>query len=102
MKAKTKKSAAKSTAAAKPAKGNAVAKSSKKEPAVAKSSAQLTAQVEFAKEIKKSDGPCEAIRATARKFKSLKRADMLEVAKAARINKFTASRQFHLLRSGAV
>lgn len=103
MTAKTKDAVAKpAKRKGKVTKGNRAAKSSKKEAAKSKSSAELTAQVEFAKEVKKADGPCEAVRATARKFKSLSRGEMLEVAKAARINKFTASRQFHLLRSGAV
>lgn len=88
------------TKPAKAAKGNTSAKSTKKGTAV-KSSADLTRPIELAKEVKKSDGPCEAIRSVSAKFRSLKRGDVLEVAKAARINKFTASRQFHLQRSGA-
>lgn len=82
-------------------KSKTAAKPTKKGTTAAKASADLTRPIELAKEVKKSDGPCEAIRSVAAKFRSLKRGDVLEVAKAARINKFTASRQFHLQRSGA-
>ena len=71
-----------------------------KRPTTGEATTKLTAPIKFAKEVKKTDGPCEAIRSVAKRFKSLKRGDVLLVAKAARINKFTASRQFHLERSG--
>lgn len=100
----TAKKTPKPKAKGKAKKGNGSAKPSKKETATksAKPSADLTAPIELAKKVKKSEGPCEAIRAVAQKFKALKRHDVMTVAEKTGINSYTASRQFHLLRSGEV
>lgn len=96
----TKSKAAKAKSGkAKSKKSNGAAKPAK---AAKKSTVDLAPAIAFAKTVSKEYGPVEVVRAVAAKFKSFKRGDVLSVAEALKINKYTASRQFHLLRSGEV
>lgn len=78
-----------------------IAKSVKKksEPKATKSDAEIAAAVAFAKKME-DKGPCSVVRAVADKYKTFERADVLAVADALKINKYTASRQFQVARSG--
>lgn len=107
---KAKKAKAKSAAkpAAKPAakkgkkaaskKGNGAAKPKK----TAERSADYGKAEDYARKIAKDYGSVTVIRAVSQKYGKIPRADVLAIADKLGINKFTASRQFHVARSGEV
>jgi hypothetical protein len=66
----------------------------------AESDKDLTAALEYGKKQLKEGGPVQAIRAITNKFKTFERRDVMAVAEKLDINKFTASRQFHVARAG--
>lgn len=62
-----------------------------------------TAAVGFARTlVKKNYGTCTVVRAVATKFPALPRHDVMTIAAELELNPHTTSRQFHLVRSGAV
>lgn len=52
--------------------------------------------------VKKQYGTCTVVRALATKFPQLPRHDVMAIAAELELNPHTTSRQFHLVRSGAV
>ena len=66
-------------------------------------SATYTAALATARSlIKKDYGACTIIRAITQKYPKLVRHEVMEIAELCKLNAFTASRQYHLVRSGEV
>lgn len=59
-------------------------------------------QLGYMRRVLKEYGPVTAVLAVTQNYPLLHRADVMALAKAARVNKHTASRQYHVSRSGAV
>lgn len=109
--AKPKKAKGKAKPAAKKKKEKAEPKAAKKKPTKeakaakpsaakpSKSAAEIKTAVEFAKKLSE-EGPCAQIRKVTEKYKAFERADVLAVADALKINRYTASRQFQVARAG--
>ena len=57
------------------------------------------AHVAFMKSVLKESGPCEAVRATAKKYPSLRRSAVIAIAKACGVNPATASTQYQKARA---
>jgi hypothetical protein len=95
------KSKGKKTTSKKPTKSKGKA-STKGNGADRKPPADFGRAEDYARKISKEYGSVTVIRAVAQKYPSLERRDVMEIADKLGINKFTASRQFHVARSGEV
>lgn len=74
----------------------------KKKAAPKERSANFGKAEEYARKISKDYGSVTVVRAVSQKFGDLVRGDVMALAEKLGINKFTASRQFHVARSGEV
>lgn len=74
----------------------------KKKAAPKERSANFGKAEEYARKISKDYGSVTVVRAVSQKFSDLVRGDVMALAEKLGINKFTASRQFHVARSGEV